>query len=512
MITRHFVDVAGRRMHYRCAGSGPSLLLVHRSPRSSREYEGLMRRWSAHFTCIAPDTPGFGQSEPLAKPDPDITDYAQAVHDFCDALGLGRVAGFGYHSGGVIPLNAARLQPHRLTALAMGGYAQWTPEELALFGTGYLPPFRPQPMGEHLAWLWNRTVEQSWFFPWFDTRPQARLASAHDDLAQIDVAIQEMLDAGDAYRIGYGAVFAAPRDLPPPGAETPPVLIAVHRGELLQAHIERLGPLPDGWRALTLPTQADEEAACLAHLLTHPAPEVTALPEAADEGFVRVEAGGFSGLVHWRGTRTAAGVVLPAPGGSVETLALDGETLGFDLPGHGLSDDWPPGVEPTLEDWVEAVAAALPDTAREVVGEGLSSLLALALAARLKLRAGGLDALTPLDPTGWADRLLPEVTPDRFGAYLHRAWSVARAEQLFWPWFEASGAHAIPLDPAALEPDRLARRHRELVRGRAGRRLARVLLQADREALTAAAPALGAWLTPDWAAARDDIWRPARTG
>ena len=63
-IARHYLTLGSgataRRVHYRRAGTGPLLLMVHQSPRSSGEYEELMGDWGAHFTCIAPDTPGFG--------------------------------------------------------------------------------------------------------------------------------------------------------------------------------------------------------------------------------------------------------------------------------------------------------------------------------------------------------------------------------------------------------------------------------------------------------------------
>ena len=81
-ITRHFVDVGSRRVHYRRAGKGPPLLMAHQSPRSSAEYEPLMREWGKHFTCIAPDTPGFGQSDPLAIEEPTIDDFADAMLAF----------------------------------------------------------------------------------------------------------------------------------------------------------------------------------------------------------------------------------------------------------------------------------------------------------------------------------------------------------------------------------------------------------------------------------------------
>ena len=53
-------------MHYRVAGSGPPLFLLHPSPLSSAFMEPLMRRLAGRVTAIAPDTPGFGDSDPIA--------------------------------------------------------------------------------------------------------------------------------------------------------------------------------------------------------------------------------------------------------------------------------------------------------------------------------------------------------------------------------------------------------------------------------------------------------------
>src|SRR5690606_14891693 len=65
-ITRHFAYTQdGRRIHYRRAGSGPPLVLLHASPSSSRVQIPLLRAWADDFTVIALDTPGFGLSDPL---------------------------------------------------------------------------------------------------------------------------------------------------------------------------------------------------------------------------------------------------------------------------------------------------------------------------------------------------------------------------------------------------------------------------------------------------------------
>lgn len=301
-ITRHFVDVGSRRVHYRRAGKGPPLLMAHQSPRSSAEYEPLMREWSKHFTCIAPDTPGFGQSDPLAIEEPTIDDFADAMLAFLDAIGVRRTGAYGFHSGGIILVTALRKQSQRFSALAIGGYAIWTPEEMAVFGQSYLPPFRPSAYGEHLTWLWNRILEQTWFFPWFDVRPSMRLRMAHDDPARVDAVIREMLDSGDAYRAGYGAVLRAERDIPPVGTSVPPLLITAYDGDPLQAHIDRLGEMPSGWEARKVSTPAAHQASSLEFLMQHPAPAVERIAEARDEGFRRVTVDGFDGLIHWRGT------------------------------------------------------------------------------------------------------------------------------------------------------------------------------------------------------------------
>jgi haloalkane dehalogenase len=449
MITRHFIDVGARRVHYRRAGSGPMLLMAHQSPRSSAEYAPLMIRWSEHFTCIAPDTPGFGQSDPLPG-EPEIDDFGDAMIAFLDALGVDTVAAYGFHSGGIILMNAFKRHPERFTALGCGGYAIWTSAEMALFGESYLPRFEPSAYGEHLTWLWHRILEQSWFFPWFATDDAYRLSGAHADAARVDTVVREMLDSGAAYRAGYGAVLRAVRDIPPPDALTPPVLIAAYDGDPLQSHIDRLGAMPAGWAAIKVATPEELEDAMLAHLLAHPAPPPALLPEANDEGFIRITAGGFDGLIHWRGER-GRGLIVHAPGESLDML--DDCKLALDMPGHGISDPWP-GAPTTRGPWAAVLAAA-----------------ATALGAHAVLEQ-------PL-PHGNPRALFPELIPDRFGAYLTRAWSIARARVVFDPWYSASAASARAFDPVELSPVRLAVAARSLLRATAARAYMTALGEAD---------------------------------
>ena len=430
-ITRHFLTLRptapgqrGRRVHYRRCGSGPLLLLVHQSPRSSKEYEPLMRQWGAHFTCLAPDSPGFGQSDALPGT-PEIEDFADALHEFLDAVGVLRCVAYGFHSGGVILIEALRRRPGRFEGIVAGGYPVWTQAEMDLFSARYLPPLVPQSFGEHLPWAWNRVLEQSWFFPWFDARDETRLSIAHADADKVHAMMMELLDAGDAYRAGYGAVMRAPAVIPAPDEPTAPVLICAYRADPMIAHIDRLPPLPESWHALKVDTPADQQDAARALLLLHAAAVAPVLAEDADEGFIEVD----GGLIHWRGRKGADQMLLHTP--ATELSTPDTDAIAIDLPGHGLSDD--------AQDIVTAIEAA----------------------ARM---LGADSILWPAAPEGDPALLYPDVTPDRFGTHLMKAWAAARSEAIFRPWYAASAASAIPIRPDAINPEAIALRTRARLR------------------------------------------------
>lgn len=443
MITRHFIDVETngnkRRVHYRLAGSGPPLLMVHQSPRSSKEYEPLMLKWAEHFTCIAPDTPGFGQSDALPG-NPEINEYADALIETLDALGIEKCAAYGFHSGGIILVTAVKRHANRFTTLAIGGYAIWTPAEMELFSDKYLPAFHPSQYGEHLAWLWNRILEQSWFFPWFAADDEHRLSVANDDPLRVDAVVREMLDAGNAYQAGYGAVLRAPRDIPADDADVPPCLISAYTGDPLQEHIDRLGVMPPSWSARKVATPEEHQAVSLEHLLKAKTELVAELKAVPDEGFIAVEIENFNGLIHWRGNKAASTLVLHAPGrASPKNTGHD--AIYIDLAGHGLSDDWLGEAPTNWDSWSNLITACV---------------------AQLEIEEIRYEPLPDGDP----ELLYPDLSPDRFGNYLTSAWQIVRATEMFEPWYKATAAHAISFDPDSLRPEALAARHLDLLNAR----------------------------------------------
>jgi pimeloyl-ACP methyl ester carboxylesterase len=68
------VKIDGLTIAYREAGdpSSPKLVLLHGFPASSHQYRNLIPALADRFHVIAPDYPGFGQSD---MPDPTSFDY-----------------------------------------------------------------------------------------------------------------------------------------------------------------------------------------------------------------------------------------------------------------------------------------------------------------------------------------------------------------------------------------------------------------------------------------------------
>lgn len=504
-IERRFIDIGARRVHYRLHGSGPPVLLVHQSPRSSAEYARLMREWGRHFTLIAPDSPGFGQSTPLALDQPEVEDFADAAVSVLDALGIEKAGAYGYHSGAITLVTAARRHPHRFSALAANGYAVWSDEDKRTLDERYLPPLIPTAYGEHLVWLWNRILEQTWFFPWYAPSDATRLTFATDDPAAIQPIVLEMLESGDHYRRGYGAMLRANRDLPAPGAPTPPTAIVASKPDPLGAHIARLGALPGNWSATLFEMPPEAEAAALAHLLAHPAPALKGpLAQAGDEGFVRV-----AGVeLHWRQAGGRDTVHLHDLGASLRALGRV-EGVALDLPGHGLSDAWDAPSLGALADLIAGAVAMVAAPAPTVIGHGWSALIAPMVAARTGGRAEGEGAHLPLPSAASAHAAAAPcfATPTRAGEHLVAGWAHARASRFFWPAHAASRASAIPFDPAEAHPERLREAHLALAQARGAAHIRGLLAAADWPALLAACPPAD-WRMADWARARDDVWKP----
>ena len=126
------VDIQGLKIAYERVGGGPPIVLLH-------GYVGDGRATWCHqidalsdaFTVVAWDAPGIGRSS-----DPPesfrLSDYADCLAGFVEALGLERPHIVGLSFGGGLALELYRRRPTMLASLVLAGaYAGWA---------GSLPP------------------------------------------------------------------------------------------------------------------------------------------------------------------------------------------------------------------------------------------------------------------------------------------------------------------------------------------------------------------------------------
>jgi pimeloyl-ACP methyl ester carboxylesterase len=266
IVTRHYVVVDGRLVHYRRAGQGPLLLLLHQSPQSSLDFVDLMLRWGDRFTMLAPDRPGCGQSDPLPDPAPHFDQYGDAVAALLEVLGIVRVPIYGFHTGAREALSVAARHPDKVLAVAANGVSQMTPAELEEIDREYLPPIVPRWDGAHLTWLWSRMREQTVFFPWFKRSAAGRMDYDMAPPERTQRHLLEVLRNWRGYDVAYRAAFhadatGAVRD------SRAPTLIAAAAGDPLHAHLARLGVTRPGLEIRGFPTAAEVEAAASEFLL-----------------------------------------------------------------------------------------------------------------------------------------------------------------------------------------------------------------------------------------------------
>ncbi|MYF08477.1 MAG: alpha/beta fold hydrolase [Rhodospirillaceae bacterium] len=465
---RQTVDLAGREVGFRYAGSGPPAVLLHESPRSSVALLPLMERLAGRFTVFGFDTPGFGGSDPLAMDRPSSADYADALADAMTALGIARAPVYGTHTGACIAMDLALGHPDRVSVAVMDGYPVFTPAEQEELLRAYLPPFRPSWDGAHVAWLWARVRDQFTFFPWYAAGNLGRLPRDPPPLDFHQLVVEDFLRAGDHYRPAYAAAFRFD-GMGPLARVQVPVAIVAREDDLLFPHLDRLpDTLPDRIAVHRLGADRDAWGVAVGDIMAAHPGQATAPQPAADllgarpvrRRFIETPAG--AAHVRFAGPQDGRPVVLlhRTPGQAAELddwlmrLGRHGPAIAIDLPGNGESDLAEPTDLSGIIAWIGGCLDALGVRECDLAGEGTGAAFAAALAADGPVAVRRLTlAQAPAGPDRGPETSgappCPDLSPRWDGAHLAAAWYWARDSLLYrrWDARTAAGAWRLPDDP-----------------------------------------------------------------
>jgi len=115
------LNVDGLNIFYREAGAedAPAVLLLHGFPSASHMFRDLIPRLSDRFHVVAPDFPGFGQSDMPSRRGFSYTfaKIADVIERFTEIAGLDRYAMYVFDYGSPIGFRLAVKHPERITGI-----------------------------------------------------------------------------------------------------------------------------------------------------------------------------------------------------------------------------------------------------------------------------------------------------------------------------------------------------------------------------------------------------------
>lgn len=227
------------QIHYRAAGAGVPVILLHPSPLSSAFMEPLITLFSKQARAIAWDTPGYGQSDPLPQPGEGLDAYVQALHEFIATLELDRPLIYGSATGAQIAIEYGKACADNTRGLLLENVAWFFDAEREQIMQSYFPDIRPERDGSHLQLVWKMASQVYRYFPWYDTSKAALVRTADAPLELLQKTVVDHLLAGQDYAQAYRAAFMNERPEPLQSLQIPTHLVR-WQDSIIKAYSDRL--------------------------------------------------------------------------------------------------------------------------------------------------------------------------------------------------------------------------------------------------------------------------------
>ena len=481
-IERRFVNLSSRQVHYRVSGSGPILVLLHQSPTSSAEMASVIEQFSDEFTVIAPDTPGFGLSDFVDDIKPDITEYAEALKEFLDALAVDKACFYGFHTGAIIATELARLYPDLCNVVVVNGLVVLEPEEEEEILAHYTKWFSPTPEGGQMPWIWSRIRDQLIFFPWFKKEASSRMALDLPPPEFLQPYVLDLVRSNAESQTAYKAAFLYPSRDRIKQLKIPTYLIN-YEGDPIADHPKRLDNLPENVVIELLPDPIAVEQRSRDIFKQH----------SANNGEIKISSSvdlksGKQGFVQ----TTYGPLYYCSEGEDKDNIVLVLHDLGesskssrrysqgiknaslklmIDLPGHGET-----GPSHLSNYSPQSIARMIREALKNLEVERISVLAvggSLPIALRLaESRELSVDRLAALDPwflndqekEEFTESYIPDINPTSYGEHLLKAWYFARDSELYFPWYKSQVSSALGRPPD-IEAESVHNKAIELLKG-----------------------------------------------
>ena len=485
LISRHIVTIDGeRQIHYRRAGEGSPIILLHQSPKSSEEYIPLITELSSDYTVFAPDTPGNGLSDPLPINNPSMNDFAKNVVKFMDAIGIEKCPVYGFHTGGSCTLELSWSFPERVTVGVVDGYVNMPEERVKEILENYFTPLELDWSGSHLTWIWSRFREQIIFFPWYRKDKISRMTEYSIPPPEYQQnSVVEFLRAGKAYVGPYRAAFTQD-NINSVKEMKAKCLVMSSKTDVLYDGLDRM-PKPSNNITVARPNTPPDAISLMKETINkYPSPNNTIndLETSPIKGTIwgqYLQVGG--GSLYCRGNNDSDGkpiLFIHSSASSNRSMQkymelLIGKKIVFcvDLPGNGESDN-PMGKNVTVEKQASFLAEAvhaLGYDSLDLFGDWGGGSVGIELAVQhpdmvknivipnlisMELEGDALDEM--------CFNYTPEIKLDKYGTHWTTAWNILRDQELYSPWFKSNKENIVHPEEEDISAEVIHRRTLDL--------------------------------------------------
>ncbi|MCB1624741.1 MAG: alpha/beta fold hydrolase, partial [Pseudomonadales bacterium] len=479
-MRRAFVNFDGRQIHYRTAGEGAPVILLHPSPLSSTMVVPVAAEIARRNRVYALDTPGYGLSDPPPYKPESLDDYLPIFASTLDALGLTSVCLYGAATGAQLAVEFARRYPERVRLLILDTAGHIDPEDCEEIVRGYFPSVRPKLDGRHLMTYWHMVRELNVFFPWSITKAANRVPRDIPPVTLMQQFLLDYLRAGTRYDWAYRPAFYNERAERAQGV-TVPAVVTRWVGSIALPITDALiaAGLPANYKVLPLNASMADRARGIAdyiakHYQGDPAPALPVDAPIASRLYsklIALRGGVLHARVHLQGagkpmlvlhsSAASAALVEPIAQGWIGRRPV----IALDLPGSGESDALLADDDISIEQYAAVVLEAMDALGIEqldVAGRYIGALVGLEMDRQrpgsvTRLTFLGVPLLSAAERREMKAHYAPSIAPQPDGTHLIRAWYMMRDQALWFPYFKRTQSAALHSEPN-VDPDYIHKR------------------------------------------------------
>lgn len=265
-----YTSVEGKNIHFLKKGKGPVIILFHASPLSSNSLKPLITKLSKHFTVIAPDTPGYGQSDAFKKQPDNLSTYCHFFKFFFDKIGLTKFSIYGTATGAQIGIRYSLLFPEQIINLFLDNSAHFNDEERIEIVKNYFPDFSPVKDGTHLINIWNTVEKLFQYFPWCFQSAAYKLNTPLPPPQVRHFVSLEYINASSNYHWAYRLAFEHERKEYIDQLKVPTVIFR-WENSIIKTYTDRLfeGELNSNIKAYPIKKEVDRYTAIVSAIVDH---------------------------------------------------------------------------------------------------------------------------------------------------------------------------------------------------------------------------------------------------